>query len=244
MQVTFPSHHTWLKDTAVSFAGRLGRKIHASLPLLSAEGVSYSIQPLTEIFLKDFLPNYTSHIGTRQNPKNFDVRQKTLLNKKSSFPYFSFSLHENGIFIGGTIFSLRNDRVSYAYRSFNKEWINAKLLSSPAMIGEYAITQYARVNNKPFLSHGKDANPYGLNTAIGLASFKLSVGCRASVSKGAEVTTIDTDKIDTDCLILQQPPEGDTITHAYLLTSKGTEHKYLQVTKYPNQLAVEVLYRD
>ena len=55
MQVTFPSHHTWLKDTAVSFAGRLGRKIHASLPLLSAEGVSYSIQPLTEIFLKDLI---------------------------------------------------------------------------------------------------------------------------------------------------------------------------------------------
>jgi hypothetical protein len=108
------------------------------------------------------------------------------------------------------------------------------------------VAVFAFDQGKTIISHGKDRNPYGLNSAIGMAGFKLSVGCRPSnVTDGTyEIHTLDTDKLTEDCLILEQPKEGTDITKAYLVTSRENGHKHLQVTKYPEQLSVEVLYRD
>lgn len=246
MQVTFPSHHSWLKDISagieIDFSGRAAKKIHASLPLLEASSITHTIEPLSEAFFADFMPLYTSHIGTKQNSLLHDVKEKTF-NKISNYSYFSFTLREHGVFMGGTIFSLRSDRVSYAYRAFKPNWSNTQLKASPAMIGEYVVAEFASAEGKQFLSHGKDRNPYGLNAAIGLATFKLSVGCRASVSKGAEVRTIDTDTLTQDCLILAMPTEGSSISKAYLVTTPENLNKHIQVTKYPDLLEVEVLFR-
>lgn len=229
----------------MDFSGRAAKKIHASLPILEENNVTYSIQPLTENFFSDFIPLYTEQIGNKQNALLYDVKDKTIFNKTHSFPYYSFSLYESGKFIGGTIFSLRTNIISYAYRTFNNNWQNTHIKASPAMIGEYVIAQFATEQGKKFLSHGKDRNPYGLNAAIGLATFKLSVGCRPSVGKDNEYTidTIETATITQDCLILEQPKEGVDITKAYLVTTSENLAKYIQVTKYPDQLAVEVLLR-
>ena len=249
MQVTLPSHHSWKKDISsgieIDFSGRAAKKIHAALPILEENNISYTIQPLTEDFFVDFMPLYTEHIGNKQNALLYDVKDKTLFNTTHSFPYYSFSLFESGVFIGGTIFSLRTDTISYAYRTFNNIWKHANIKASPAMIGEYVIAQFASAQGKKFLSHGKDRNPYGLNAAIGLATFKLSVGCRPSVGKENEYTiqTIDTDTVSSDCLMLELPKEGQAITKAYLVTSPENLEKYIQVTKYPDQLMVEVLLR-
>ena len=62
MQVTYPSHHQWLKNISagpeIDFSGSVAQKIHASLPHLDKHGVTYSIKPLSEDFLKDFMPMY------------------------------------------------------------------------------------------------------------------------------------------------------------------------------------------
>jgi hypothetical protein len=248
MQLTYPSHHSWTKDISagieIDFSGRAAKKIHHSLPRLEEAGVTYRIEPLTEHFFNDFLPLYTNQIGAKDNALLHDVVEKTLHNKSHDFPYYSFSLWEHGEFIGGTIFSLRTDKVSYAFRVFVTDWNQSNLKASPALIGEYVIAEFATKEGKKFLSHGKDRNPYGINAAIGLATFKLSVGCKATVATGSETRTIDTTTIDTDCLILEQPTEGDVITNARLVTSRDTYEKYIQVTKYPNLLSVEVLFRD
>jgi hypothetical protein len=248
MQVTYPSHHSWLKDItsglAIDFSGRTAKKIHATLPLLADFCVTYTIEPLRESFLSDFMPLYTSEISSKENALVQDIPGKTLYNTTATAPYFCLSLRENGVFIGGTIFSVRSDRISYAYRTFQNSWVTAPFKASPALIGEYAVAQFACDLKLPFLSHGKDRNPYGLNANIGLATFKLSVGCWPSVSKGCEIKTIDTDTLTKDCLILELPPEGAKITKAYLVTSRATEAKHIQATKYPDLLQVEVLYRD
>ena len=248
MQVSYPSHHSWLKDItsglAIDFSGRTAKKIHTTLPLLADFNVTYTIEPLSEAFLSDFMPLYTQEIGAKENALMQDIPEKTLHNAASSFPYFCLSLRENGVFIGGTIFSVRADRISYAYRTFQNAWVAAPFKASPALIGEYAVAQFACDQHLAFLSHGKDRNPYGLNANIGLATFKLSVGCWPSVAKDCEIKTIDTDTITKDCLILALPESGKKITKAYLITSQETEAKHIQVTKYPDLLQVKVLYRD
>ena len=248
MQVTYPSHHQWLKNISagpeIDFSGSVAQKIHAALPHLNKHGVTYSIKPLSEDFLKDFMPMYRTEIGTKPNALMQDVPEKTLYNKEAKYPYFCFSLEESGVFVGGAIFSVRPDRVAFAYRVFNNSWTTAKLRASPALIGEYAVAQYACSLGCIYLSHGKDRNPYGLNANIGLATFKLSVGCRPSALGEFEVLTMDTDTLTEDCLILELPKEGSKIEKAYLVTSHETEDNYLRATKYPNLLQVEVLYRD
>lgn len=247
MQVTFPSHHRWqcalTEDPTEHFSPRTAGKIRTALALLEKVGVSYEIAPLSEEFLTQFMPLYTEHIGGKANALIHDVHEKTLGKEASSFPYYSLSLFEQGVFIGGTIFSLRPDRISFAYRTFNQSWNQANLKISPAYIGEYALSEFGSAHKLPIISHGKDRNPYGLNAAIGLATFKLSVGCHPYVPENVEVKTLDTETLTQDALILTYPTEGSLINHAYLVTLPENEHKYIQVTKYPDQLTVEVLYR-
>jgi hypothetical protein len=188
MQVTYPSHHSWLKDITpgleINFSGRVAKKIKATLPLLEKAAITYTISPLSEDFLHDFMPMYNQKIGTKANVLEQDVATKTLYNTKSPFPYYCLSLRENNEFVGGTIFSLRPDKVSFAYRTFNTHWnVAESLKASPALIGEYAVTEFAANQELTSIMHGKDRNPYGLNASIGLASFKLSVGCRPSVPR-------------------------------------------------------------
>lgn len=250
MQVTYPSHHRWMRDisdgTEIGFSGRIIKMISSSIPLLSQNNIVSTIEPLTDSFFEDFTPAYLANIGNKANALVNDVYATTLGKTDSKVPYFGFSLRENGKYIGGTIFSLRSDRISYAYRTFLKDWNEAKLKANPALIGEHMIATFAYGQGKTLISHGKDRNPYGRNSAIGMAGFKLSVGCRPSnvTDSTYEIHTLDTDTLTEDCLILEQPKEGTSITKAYLITTKETEHKYLQVTKYPDQLTVEVLYRD
>ncbi len=248
MQITYPSHHSWKRavsdDPLELFSPRTKNKILAAVSNLEAEGVSYSIEPLKESFFETFIPLYTSKIGQKDNAIVHDVVKNTLGKGASSFPYYSLSLFEKNEFIGGTIFSVRRDRISFAYRIFLPKWNSVNLKISPAYIGEYAAAMFAHEHKLPFISHGRDRNPYGLNADIGLATFKLSAGCRAYVPSDCEVKTIDTTTITQDCLILGKPLEGVAIEKAYLVVSRETEDKYLQVTKYPDQLTVEVLYRD
>lgn len=249
MQVTYPSHHRWMRDISegieIGFSGRIIKMVNSSNPLLERHNIVSKIEPLTDIFFQDFTPAYLDNIGNKANAMVSDVYAMTLGKVDSKVPYFGFSLIENGKYIGGTIFSLRDDRVSYAYRTFQKDWNEAKLKANPALIGEHMIAMFAYDLGKTLISHGKDRNPYGLNSAIGMAGFKLSVGCKPSlVPPGTyEINTLDTNTLTEDCLILELPKEGNGITKAYLVTSHENEHKYLQVTKYPEQLAVEVIYR-
>ncbi len=248
MQISYPSHHQWLKDISagleLDFTGSVAQKIQSSLPHLGSFGVTYTIEPLSEAYLEDFMPMYQTEIGSKQNALMHDVPGKTLHNAEAPFPYFCLSLKENGVFVGGSIFSVRPDRISFAYRTFSNGWNKAKLRASPSLIGEWAVSQYASEQGLAYLSHGKDRNPYGLNANIGLATYKLSVGCRASIRGEFEVLTLDTSTLTEDCLILELPKEGRDINKAYLVTLKETAEKYLRVTKYPDQLKVEVLYRD
>lgn len=248
MQINYPSHHQWLKDISagfeIDFSGSVAEKIRTTIPRLEAAGVSYTIEPLTAEFLCDFMPMYEAEISAKPNAQVHDVPGNTLYNPEAKFPYFCFSLKENGVFVGGSIFSVRSDCVAFAYRAFSSGWITTTLRASPSLIGEYGVAQYASAQGKKYLSHGKDRNPYGLNASIGLATFKLSVGCSPSVRDGSyEVHTIDTDTLDTDCLILELPKEGSSIIKAYLVTLPKTEINYIRVTKYPKLLEVTVIHR-
>lgn len=226
------------------FPGRVGKKILSTLPFLPEALIDYHIEPLTEAFFKKFLPLYMIQIQTKPNALIHNIIEKTLHNNQSNFPYYCLSITEGDTFIGGAIFSVRKDRVSYAYRTFINQWQHAKLKAGPALIGEYAVAEFSCALGLKYISHGKDRNPYGLNANIGLATFKLSIGCYPSVIGEVEIKTLHTSTLTEDCFILAMPESGKKINKAYLVTLPQNEDHYLRATKYPEQLAVEVVYRD
>lgn len=248
MRISYPTHHRWFRenstDPLASFGARNRKKVLASLPKLDACNITWSIEPLSESFFTWFTPLYETTILNKANPEVHAIYEKTLGKPVQTYPYFSLTVSENGEHVGGTIFSVRPDRLVYAFRAFHRTWDVAQISANPAILGEYAVSQYASEQpNLRNISHGRDRNPYGLNSEIGLAAFKLSVGCYPLLTDTVEVMEFETDTLSSDALILEYPETGTRITKAYLITDPLNEEKYLQVTKYPDLLPVEVIHR-
>lgn len=249
MHIKHPSHIRWFRETGTDplefLSGRNGKKIRSSINKLDASKITHVLKPLTKDFFTEFTPLYESIVGSKQNSIVHDVQAKTLGKINAEFPYYALSLYEKSQFIGGTIFSLREDRVAYAYRAYLSQWSQATIKAQPALIAEYLVAQFAIKHRLLFVSHGRDRNPYGLNSAIGLATFKLSVGCRPLLTEDCEPHELDPASLKTDTLILLYPEtKTPYISKAFLYTSRETEQKHIQVTKYPELLEVETYYRD
>lgn len=248
MKIEYSNHHRWFRentsDPMTYFQGRNRKKILSSLDQLEKHGITHVIEPLTKEFFSWFTPLYTSHITVKKNAIVHDTYQKTLGKPVIEYPYFSLTLKENDVYKGGTIFSVREDRLAYAYRVYERTWDSAPIKANPALLAEYFVAEYASRTNLKYVSHGRDRNPYGLNSDIGLATFKLSVGCYPLLTENPEFDVIDTETLTGDALILKKPENGVRITEAYLVTAHDTEAKHIQVTKYPELLEVTRIYRD
>ena len=248
MMIEHADKHTWQRMNAADalsyFTGSNRKKVQTSLPLLEAAGVTYTVAPATRAMIDQFTPLYLTTINGKENPNPHNVYEKTIGNPTAAFPYYGLELYDHGVYVGGTIFSVRPDRVSYAYRSYLRTWPQATLKANPALIAEYAVAEYALAHQLPLISHGKDRNPYGRNSNIGLAIFKLSLGYTAYLPATYERHTLDTDTVTDDILVLERPAVGDRITDAFLIVDQQNEAVYAQLLAYPEQLRVHVLHRD
>ncbi len=240
------SAHKWEKpviaDPLELFGKSARKKVKALLGVVGASSVRADIAHLDDDFLSWFVPMYTARISEKDNPKLFDVKSTTI--DTDTKQYFSLSLFEDEKPIGGTIFSMSNNRLSFVYRTYNFKWHDDDLPANPTLYAEYLVCRYAFEGEKEVIVHGKDRNPYGINSGIGLAIFKLSVGCKAYKSKSFELSELNIENLNVDTLILEYPgDDSDYIRKAHLVVLPENEQKYIQVTKYPKQLEVEVHYR-
>ena len=249
MHIFYPSEHSWIEPILEDPASGLGKqnqaRLRSSLRKIAETTVTSSVEPLTQDILDWFTPLYTEQIGQKNNPKIHDLYANTI-GKDVPYTYHALILKEDGKPIGATIFSKRKHILSIAYRIYPRDWKQNKLQASPSLYTEYLINRYAFDCGYKKLSHGKDRNPYGINANIGLALFKLSVGCLAYLpAVGFEIHELDLDSVTEDILVFEKPAEGEKrITKGYLCVTKGTLEKYETVTKYPNQIEIEVILRD
>ncbi len=248
MEYTFPSEHKWIEPVTEIAESALGKnnqaRLRSFLKKVGSTTVTHTIEPLTKESLVWFTPLYSEIITKKDNPKVFDLYQTTL-GKDSAHPYYMLTLSENGLPIGGTIFSERKNILSIAYRIYPHDWNqSSSLQANPALYSEYLINQYAWQRGYRAISHGKDRNPYGLNGGIGLAIFKLSVGCSVYLpSTPYEIYTLNLSEITQDIFLMHLPKHGEQITNATLFTSLELLPKYSAVSKYPDRLQVEIIER-
>lgn len=252
MNKTYPPYVRWMKPVCADPAQLYGKKnqkrIRSTLGRIEESGISHELRPLDDAFLEWFGPWYQTNIGSKRNAAVHDLRAKTLENTESLSEYWCLELLQNGERLGGTILGVREDRIMIAYRTYQQKWNNELTLqANPSLYTEYLVSAWAYALGKEWISHGKDRNPYGLNANIGLAIFKLSVGCSASIALDSEDYTplsLPLDSVTEDALILESPTAGAEITKATLWVARENEQKYAQLSGYSERLTVEIIYRD
>lgn len=252
MNIAYPPFVRWMKPVPADILDSYGKKnqkrLSATLDKIGETDISHEIRPLDEDFLVWFEPLYRQNIGSKKNAAVHNLRSMTLENTESLSDYWCLTLKQGDTHIGGTIIGVREDRIMIAYRTYQPKWNdNVSLQANPSLYTEYVATAWAQELGKEWVSHGKDRNPYGLNANIGLALFKLSVGCRASVvedNPDYEPQQIECESISENALILEYPKEGEIIEHAILWIAREEEAKYAQLFSYSHLLDITVHYRD
>lgn len=254
MIIEYSPFHRWYKEAIENpeelFGTKNRKRILSSLPRISEYSITHEIKPLDQSFLNWFTPKYSDTIGAKDNAVVHDIYTSTLGNKESKSVYWCLELKENNVPIGGTIFGIREDKITTAFKVYPYKWSHGTLQANPSLYTEYLMSKFAFEQGKDSISHGKDRNPYGINAAIGLAIFKLSTGYKPYLlveSEDCQSEKLNTDDIMTDSLLLHHPLTNtfdDPITKATLFTTKDTESKYVQVNSYPELLEVETVYLD
>lgn len=247
MQLTYAHTHKWIKDLTgdllVPFGKNNSKKIRRLIGEASEKGITFTFEDLHQDFLDWFIPLYVSHISEKKNPKVVDIHNATLGKDNRKYPCYSLTILEHGTPIGGTIFTLRKNHLSIAFRAYKNKWTSVESACSPALYAEYLITEHAVTHGKTKLVHGSDRNLYGVHSNIGVAIFKLSTGCHPVLSQIHETSVLETDDCVSETLILQYPESGRNITNAYLITTQENEAAYEQLYKYPEKLNIHTLYQ-
>jgi hypothetical protein len=247
MLIPHSTTHRWTKpvvnDPLADFGQNTTARLRSTLNRIPNFNIKNVVEPLNEAFLDWFLPVYELRINEKANPRVFDIRKKTLGRKKPK-QFFSMTLYEGDEKIGGTIFSCNHGNLSVAYRTYQNDWTQANLPANPSSYTEYLINQEAINRDAKTIIHGRDRNPYGLNSSIGLANFKLAAGCHPELSHKYETSTLDTDKLTTDVFVFALPAPNETrISQGFLIVDDIGLNKWSQVAKYGKLLDVAIIKR-
>jgi len=245
----FSNKHKWIKqihpDILPDFGKSGSKKIKHLLEKISSTNITYHFSPLTNDFFNWFTPQYNKQVGSKKNFSAHNIVDKTLHRSNKIYPYYSLTVLESSKPVGGVIFTLRKGHLSVAFRVFKPTWEdNLAFRCSPSLFAEYLLAQHALKNNLENLVHGVDRNPYGMNASIGLAIFKLSVGCHPEVCIKHEINKLDTTKYLTDTLVLEYPTDSKVIKKATLITTPENLPKYNQLMKYEHLLKVKTILTE
>tara|TARA_B100000508_G_scaffold92650_1_gene72322 strand:+ start:3552 stop:4316 length:765 start_codon:yes stop_codon:yes gene_type:complete len=247
MKITYAPFHRWYKPAVAEPTDLYGKKnrkrILSTIQRLEENAIETIIAPLDEAFLSWFVPMYEETIATRQNAKVHDVRAATIEKEESLSTYYSLTTLQNNEILGGVIFGVREDRLMTAYKVFKPKWVTGTLQANPTLLSEYILSKHAFSLGKKLVSHGKDRNPYGVNAAIGLATFKLSTGYKPMIKADYEdyfPQEIIIEGLKEDCLVLHYPTTGEVITKATLIAKSDALEKYTQLLSYTGVLSIDV----
>lgn len=134
----------------------------------------------------NFFDLYNKEIASRGNYIFKENEQKEQLDGKvqngKKYIHAGIYKKDNRRYCGGVIFSIIENRLSFALRVFDKEIRNEyRALTTIDFWAEKKMYEYAHSQNLEFISHGTDNYPNKGRT--GLILFKLKVGGKPKISK-------------------------------------------------------------
>lgn len=228
MLITYPHHIRWklFLDTHIDpydfFIGSMKKRVKKTVEKLQQQNVyEFRHEIVTKEYIERFLPIYQELISSKENPLVFDIASSIVLSDDAKYKYESVSLYQNDIFVGGVIYSNREDSFFVGYKAFPRTF-DFSAQSTPTKVAEYYLIQKAQQEKKEYMSHGKDRNRYGLYSSIGLAQFKMSIGCLPYVEEKTEIykNVSFESSVNTDVLVFLGDTINERITQAILFSSQ------------------------
>lgn len=183
----YPSHILWkisfqnYSSVEEIFSKKTYKKILSSYKRMLEFGYEFEIKIVTPDFIKIFLPLYENNILKKRNGNIRDVLKYYQNYKDTGIPFYCLILNFNGELCGALLFTERKDRLSAVVKYFPSE-AKCKLPSNITLVVEYLFFKEAYKLKKKGIYHGVDTNVFGVNSEIGLAMFKLQIGCRPHIS--------------------------------------------------------------
>lgn len=242
--ITYPQNVIWHKEIKPgylleNFGLRHQKRLRATQTKLSTLNIFHTIQLISNSFLDKFIPLYQDQINTKNNPRPQNI-EKTLEKYKGVHSCYGLLLYQDNKLVGGALYIHKNNRITTAFKAFRASWYTKGLQASPTLYAEFLLYEHAIVHGYTLISHGQDRNPYGIYSNIGLCSFKLSLGYNPIITNKTSILEINTETINTTCLILRTPKKYHTVTEADLFIHQNNLQAVESVTQYPTKLFVKI----
>lgn len=226
----YPQFISWRMNCATGadpgqvLGGKLTRRIRKAQQLLAGSAYRFTTEAIDEAYVNHFLPLYQHYMEAKVGGGVAQVQAKLQAACQAGRQYESISLWAGDTLLGSLIYNVRADRLSVAYRVFPRQ-LGLKLPISCSYVGEYQLLARAQQLQKPLITHGRDRNVYGQHAAIGLAMYKLSIGCFPVVASSSERLVVAASDLasGTDLLIFLLPSADQNITSAVLLCEDMSE---------------------
>lgn len=242
MSERYPNFLTW-KLSLVHVSGledvirrQQALRVRKAGAILNEANYRFVVQVVDQAFLGRFIPIYIRHISAKAHGEIFDVRTTLEANQQKGFLYEVISLWRHEHLLGGLIYNVHADRLSVAYRVFPYQ-LPERLPISCGYVAEQYLLERALALGKDWIVHGKDHNPYGPYSTIGLARYKLSVGYCPFVSRAPELTfgLVDELCLTEDALVFLGDAPDERITRALLFMQPATPAtQYQALFRYPS----------
>lgn len=217
------------------FSAKTVGRIHRAFDQLAASPYRLVYDVVDDAYLDVFTPIYEAHIGSKKNGHIFTVKENVLSGMAKGSAYGAISLYESDTLIGGFIFSIHPKALSSAYRAFPHS-LPIKLAITISHLAEHMFFAKAIELGKTHIRHGKDRNAYGLHSNIGLAEYKMRLGCKPYISKAPdnEILPFPVDCKGEDALFFLGSESGQRMNEAILVSDLSSDD--LRV-KYPVLMA-------
>jgi len=236
----YPEKIGWQKKVSEDLLSCFGKTVQKNIKkfLFIKENLDfeYKIERVSDEFFDWFLPEYKSFISSTENPLEIDVKNHII--SRPNIQYYYLAVYQKEIPLGAMIYSVRQESLSIAFRYFKHNWLYGLTDITPSYIAEYIIGEEAFKLKKKIINHGIDRNLYGMNANIGLATYKLSIGCYPILPKDSTVKNIDLSSLNREVFVMlcENIREEKYLQSAALVIDKQNQQKYAQLKKYAERI--------
>ncbi len=188
MQATFPSRIIWrlyldgLSSFLDVFHGHSRSELEKAVGVFEGSSLQFKFETVDSAYLDKFVPMYEKEISKKADARIIDVRDRVLYHPLYEWPFMAMSLYDGAEYLGGRIFSISDEGILGAFKVLPHK-VDLPIKKVPfSFIADYYLVEKALELKKQFLSSGSTLNPFGVHSAIGLATYKLKSGARPYVA--------------------------------------------------------------
>jgi hypothetical protein len=216
------------ENVGLIFGGKNAKKILDSIDILKKNDYEFISTAYDHSYLNDFYPIYKKMLDSKASPNIIDIGSNVEKQISIGMQVRTLSLYFKKKFVGGSINIITDDTYINGFNAIPFETDLKLKVNNINYIRTFYHIKEAKSLSKSIYSAGRDRNFYGINSAIGLAIFKLRTGAVAYVNDAEDYELVPDFSWDgkEDVLAFEGEGKGQKITKAKLFLVKNDPEEF------------------